>query len=103
MTTSGPEAEVELVDLPDPHPAAGQLRIRMVGAGVNAADLNIIDGWGRESADGEAPPPLGLGLDVAGSSTWSVPASTASPRAPRSPLSPSRTPRTRSRERPPST
>jgi NADPH:quinone reductase-like Zn-dependent oxidoreductase len=66
MTTSGPEAEVELVDLPDPHPAAGQLRIRMVGAGVNAADLNIIDGWGRESADGEAPPPLGLGLDVAG-------------------------------------
>jgi NADPH:quinone reductase-like Zn-dependent oxidoreductase len=64
MTSAKPDAEVELVELPDPRPAEGQLRIRMVGAGVNAADLNIIDGWGRESVDG--PAQLGLGLDVAG-------------------------------------
>jgi NADPH:quinone reductase-like Zn-dependent oxidoreductase len=57
----GSDDEVELVDLPDPRPAAGQIRIRMAGAGVNAADLHIIDG-SRENA----APRLGLGLDVAG-------------------------------------
>ncbi|MEU7765232.1 hypothetical protein AB0B25_08960 [Nocardia sp. NPDC049190] len=39
----GSDDEVELVDLPDPPPAAGQIRLRMIAASVNAADLHIID------------------------------------------------------------
>ncbi|GIF62309.1 NADPH:quinone reductase [Asanoa ishikariensis] len=50
--------ETRIGHLPDPSPAAGQIRIRMVGAAVNAADLRIIDDPGQG--------PLGLGLDVAG-------------------------------------
>jgi NADPH:quinone reductase-like Zn-dependent oxidoreductase len=52
--------------LPDPEPAAGQVRIRMVGAAVNPADLNILDGWGREVAGIAPERQVGLGLDVAG-------------------------------------
>ncbi|MEH1164006.1 NADP-dependent oxidoreductase [Micromonospora sp. CPCC 205539] len=64
--TSGADHEVELVDLPDPRPTTGQIRIRMVGAAVNAADLHIIDG-SRHGADAARPShPRGLGLDVAG-------------------------------------
>jgi NADPH:quinone reductase-like Zn-dependent oxidoreductase len=47
----------EVVDLPDPRPAEGQVRIRTAGSAVNAADLHIID----SGAVG-----VGLGLDVAG-------------------------------------
>ncbi|QYN19318.1 alcohol dehydrogenase catalytic domain-containing protein [Amycolatopsis sp. DSM 110486] len=49
--------EPEVVELPDPHPADGQLRIRMAGAAVNPADLHVIDS-GHTG--------VGLGLDVAG-------------------------------------
>ncbi|MFE9004205.1 alcohol dehydrogenase catalytic domain-containing protein [Streptomyces sp. NPDC007875] len=52
--------------LPDPVPAAGQVRIKMVGAAVNPADLNILEGWGREAAGVAAERRIGLGLDVAG-------------------------------------
>ncbi|MFD8222386.1 alcohol dehydrogenase catalytic domain-containing protein [Streptomyces sp. NPDC059697] len=52
--------------LPDPEPAAGQVRIRMVGAAVNPADLHVIDGWGREVAGVAPERRLGVGLDVAG-------------------------------------
>ncbi|MFB4278084.1 alcohol dehydrogenase catalytic domain-containing protein [Nonomuraea sp. MTCD27] len=62
----GSDDEVEMVDLPDPQPAAGQIRIRMAGAAVNAADLHIIDA-SRGAAGGDGPTPRGgLGLDVAG-------------------------------------
>ncbi|MFC7381841.1 alcohol dehydrogenase catalytic domain-containing protein [Sphaerisporangium rhizosphaerae] len=62
----GSDDEVELVDLPDPRPAAGQIRIRMAGAAVNAADLHIIDASRDEVRAGGPAPRLGLGLDVAG-------------------------------------
>ncbi|WP_326836496.1 alcohol dehydrogenase catalytic domain-containing protein [Amycolatopsis rhabdoformis] len=47
----------EVVDLPDPHAGPGQLRIKIAGAGINPADLHILDG-GQTG--------LGLGLDIAG-------------------------------------
>ncbi|MEU8633062.1 zinc-binding dehydrogenase [Amycolatopsis sp. NPDC048633] len=47
----------EVVELPDPHPGAGQIRIRTAGAAVNPADLHVLD-------SGQTG--LGLGLDVAG-------------------------------------
>ncbi|MFI5998504.1 alcohol dehydrogenase catalytic domain-containing protein [Streptomyces sp. NPDC051362] len=50
--------------LPDPEPAAGQVRIKMVGAAVNPADLNILNGYGRQAGAPEVR--MGLGLDVAG-------------------------------------
>jgi NADPH:quinone reductase-like Zn-dependent oxidoreductase len=55
---------VELVELPDPRPAAGQIRIRMAGAAVNAVDLRIIEET-RERA-GVIGRRMGLGVDVAG-------------------------------------
>ncbi|MGI8330406.1 alcohol dehydrogenase catalytic domain-containing protein [Actinomadura scrupuli] len=62
----GADDEVEVVDLPDPQPAAGQIRIRMAGAAINAADLHIIDASHGEARAGRQAPRLGLGLDVAG-------------------------------------
>ncbi|MEV6367115.1 zinc-binding dehydrogenase [Micromonospora musae] len=56
----------ELSDLPDPQPTAGQVRIRMVGAAVNPADLHMIDDWAHRKAGTRAQRPMGLGLDVAG-------------------------------------
>jgi NADPH:quinone reductase-like Zn-dependent oxidoreductase len=47
----------EVVEVPDPHPAEGQVRIRTAGSAVNAADLHVID---------NGPVGNGLGLDVAG-------------------------------------
>jgi NADPH:quinone reductase-like Zn-dependent oxidoreductase len=52
----GSDDEVELVDLPDPRPAAGRIRIRMAGAAVNAADLHIIDGSRTGSSYWTRPP-----------------------------------------------
>ncbi|MET9879122.1 zinc-binding dehydrogenase [Actinacidiphila glaucinigra] len=49
--------------LPDPIPAAGQIRIKMVGAAVNPADLHIIDGRGFADDSRES---WGVGLDVSG-------------------------------------
>ncbi|MFF3443401.1 zinc-binding dehydrogenase [Streptosporangium sp. NPDC002721] len=54
------------MDLPDPRPAAGQIRIRTAGAAVNAADLHIIDASRDETGAGGHAPRGGLGLDVAG-------------------------------------
>ncbi|MFI7614525.1 alcohol dehydrogenase catalytic domain-containing protein [Nonomuraea terrae] len=62
----GSDDEVETVDLPDPRPAAGQIRIRMAGAAINAADLHIIDDAGGAARGGGPAPRAGLGLDVAG-------------------------------------
>lgn len=63
---SGAPEPVGLVDLPDPEPASGQVRIRMVGAAVNPADLHAIDEFGRNAAGLNSARRFGLGLDVAG-------------------------------------
>lgn len=49
---------VELVVVPRPRSAAGEIRIRMVGAGTNQADLHVLD---RPAEQGST-----LGLDLAG-------------------------------------
>lgn len=57
----GPDV-LELVDLPDPHPAAGQVRIKVCAVGISATDPKIRSGelnFGR-------PLPQTTGADVAG-------------------------------------
>ncbi|MEV6373320.1 alcohol dehydrogenase catalytic domain-containing protein [Micromonospora musae] len=66
LVRTGEANGYELRSLPDPQPAPGQVRIRMAGAGVNPADLHMIDDWARGEAGVDAGHPMGLGLDVAG-------------------------------------
>ena len=57
----GPEV-LELQDVPEPEPAAGQVRIRVASAGVNFADALSTRGQYAASP----PPPFTPGLEVAG-------------------------------------
>jgi len=59
----GPEV-LEIADVEEPHPAAGEVRIQVRAAGVNAADWKF-----REGAFAGGKPltrPAGVGLDAAG-------------------------------------
>ncbi|MEO6858548.1 MAG: NADP-dependent oxidoreductase, partial [Solirubrobacteraceae bacterium] len=59
----GPEV-LEVVDLPEPHPEAGQIRVAVHAVGVNPIDWKVLHGLlsgGRPLAE-----PRGLGVDVAG-------------------------------------
>ncbi|MFC4943005.1 NADP-dependent oxidoreductase [Pseudonocardia sp. GCM10023141] len=59
----GPD-ELGLVDVPMPEPAAGEVRLRVVAAGVNPVECRIRRG---DLASGTPlPAPRGLGTDVAG-------------------------------------
>ena len=55
FTQSGGPEVLEIVDLPDPHPGPGQVRIAVRAAGVNASD------WKKRNGlmDGELPQTLG--------------------------------------------
>lgn len=59
----GPEV-LEIADVEEPHPAAGQVRIRVHAAGVNAADWKFREGLFTGGEPLEAP--SGVGLDAAG-------------------------------------
>jgi NADPH:quinone reductase-like Zn-dependent oxidoreductase len=59
----GPEV-LEIADVEEPHPAAGQVRIRVRAAGVNAADWKFREGLFTGGKPLEAP--AGVGLDAAG-------------------------------------
>ncbi len=59
----GPEV-LEIADVEEPHPAAGQVRIRVHAAGVNAADWKFREGLFTGGKPLEAP--SGVGLDAAG-------------------------------------
>jgi NADPH:quinone reductase-like Zn-dependent oxidoreductase len=48
-------------DVPEPHPGPGEIRIRVIAAGVNPIDWKI-----RTGLVGEMPLPMTMGLDVAG-------------------------------------
>ena len=60
----GPEV-LHLVELPDPHPAPGQVRVKVRTAGINPVDVMVRDG---SLADwfAEAQPPFVPGMDIAG-------------------------------------
>ncbi|GAA4682969.1 NADP-dependent oxidoreductase [Frondihabitans cladoniiphilus] len=57
----GPDV-LKIVDLPDPHPAHGQVRIRVHAVGISASDPKIRSG----ALSFGAPLPQGTGRDVAG-------------------------------------
>lgn len=60
----GPEV-LHVVELPDPHPGPGQVRIRVHAAGVNNADAILRDGRLADWYRGLEPPFI-PGMDVAG-------------------------------------
>lgn len=61
----GDPAEVlELVDLPEPHAGAGEVRVRVVAAGVNPVDWKVVVGDMSRSTAPKAPKVPGV--DVAG-------------------------------------
>lgn len=55
----GPEV-LEIVDLPDPHPGAGQIRIKVRAAGINASD------WKKRQGLMDRELPQTLGYEAAG-------------------------------------
>ncbi len=64
MTRNGPPCEVlQVVDLPSPEPAAGQVRIRVAAGSLNWNDLDRC--YGRLTTI-PMPPPFTLGMDACG-------------------------------------
>ena len=59
----GPEV-LEVVDLPEPHAGAGEVRIRVAAAAVNPTDTGLRSGWNRRPL--ESPAPHVPGMDAAG-------------------------------------
>lgn len=55
----GPEV-LELVDLPEPHPGPGEIRVAVQAAGVNASD------WKKRRGELDQPLPQTLGYEAAG-------------------------------------
>ena len=60
----GPEV-LQVVDLPEAHAAAGEVRIRVYAAAVNPTDTSLRDG-ARAEALRKDPPPYIPGMDAAG-------------------------------------
>jgi NADPH2:quinone reductase len=60
----GPEV-LEVVDLPEPVPAEGEVRIRVAAATVNPTDIGLRDGH-RADALKDLPPPWVPGMELAG-------------------------------------
>ncbi len=63
-TYGGPEV-LHPVELPDPHPAPGQVRVKVRAAGVNPVDVMVRDGSLAEWFAGQTPPFV-PGMDIAG-------------------------------------
>lgn len=65
----GPPSELRMTELPTPHPAAGEVRIRVHAASLNAYDWHLYRGdpWLARMAFGvRRPRPRTLGLDCSG-------------------------------------
>ena len=60
----GPDV-LRIVDLPEPHADAGQVRVRVRAAAVNPADVMLRDGRLREWYQ-DSEPPFIPGMDIAG-------------------------------------
>jgi NADPH:quinone reductase-like Zn-dependent oxidoreductase len=63
-TFGGPEV-LEVVELPEPVPGDGELRVRVAAATVNPTDVGLRDGR-RAAALAEFPPPWVPGMEMAG-------------------------------------
>jgi NADPH:quinone reductase-like Zn-dependent oxidoreductase len=61
----GPEV-LRLLDLPQPEPGAGEVRIRVLAAAVNPTDATFRSGAGQARLLGDRPPPWIPGMDAAG-------------------------------------
>ena len=61
----GPEV-LEVIELPEPHPAPGQVRVKVRAAGINPVDVMVRDGSLADWFAG-AQPPYVPGMDIAGS------------------------------------
>lgn len=60
----GPEV-LQRVELPDPHPALGQVRVKVRAAGINPVDVMVRDG-SLAGWFADAKPPFVPGMDIAG-------------------------------------
>jgi NADPH:quinone reductase len=60
----GPEV-LKVIDVPEPHPGPGEIRIRVHASGVNPTDLTFRAG-GRAAQLAGRPPPYVPGMDAAG-------------------------------------
>jgi 6-hydroxycyclohex-1-ene-1-carbonyl-CoA dehydrogenase len=58
----GPQRPLEIAEVPDPHPARGEVLVRVAGCGLCHTDLHYID----HGVKTFKPPPLILGHEVAG-------------------------------------
>jgi NADPH:quinone reductase-like Zn-dependent oxidoreductase len=63
-TYGGPEV-LHLLELPDPHPAPGQVRVKVCAAGINPVDVMVRDGSLAQWYSG-AQLPFIPGMDIAG-------------------------------------
>lgn len=63
-TYGGPEV-LHLLELPDPHPTAGQVRVKVRAAGVNPVDAMVRDG-SLSDWFATVQPPYVPGMDIAG-------------------------------------
>ncbi|MFC3814178.1 NADP-dependent oxidoreductase [Lysobacter sp. GCM10012299] len=62
----GPADVLRLAQLPLPHPARGEVRVRVRAAGVQPADCSTRSGWFAQRGIGQAPFPRQLGNEFAG-------------------------------------
>jgi NADPH2:quinone reductase len=65
----------QLVDIPDPVPAKGEVAIRIAACGLNFADLLMANGTYQDTP----PPPFTLGMEVCGTVVGHGPGVTAPP------------------------
>jgi NADPH:quinone reductase-like Zn-dependent oxidoreductase len=62
----GPPEALALRELPDPVPGRGEVRVRVVAAGVQPVDCKVRSGYFATSGPEDAPLPLQLGNEFAG-------------------------------------
>lgn len=60
----GPEV-LQQVNLPDPHPSSGQVRVKVRAAGINPVD-EMVRAGDLAAWFGQTPPPFVPGMDIAG-------------------------------------
>ena len=65
MTYGGPE-QLQVLEVPEPHPGPGEVRIRVHGATVNPTDTNLREGIYAQRSGDTSPGPHVPGMDAAG-------------------------------------